>query len=88
MWLILYLPYTGKSSLNVIVEYARDVANGCPEQNPINRAIYDIETKCETLSHLTENGQVRGRQNLFYLYGKLITSITFDTGKLPCENIH
>lgn len=61
MWLISYMLHAGKSSLNVILEYARNVAKGCPEQNPINRAIRDVETKCETLLHQRENSKVRAR---------------------------
>ena len=46
---ILYILHAG--NLNLI----HVVANNCPEQNPTKSAVYDIETKCETLSHLKED---------------------------------
>jgi len=51
--------HTGESSLNVILEYSRNVANGRPEQNPINGAIDYIQTNCEKLSR--EIGKVRAK---------------------------
>ena len=71
---MLFLPYVENMPMKAILEYARDVANGCPDRNPINRAIFDIKTKCEQLSD-SKFGQVRAR----HLYGILYNNNFFNT---------